>query len=97
MWWTRAAAWAMTSQQCQANYTGKLRDAGLQLGEFEGFDGRDDENLRIIKRRLDLLATMKLVGINETEVQEYLDLFGPMYEAWSNGAFVLKRSCAERD
>lgn len=89
-------AWPVSGLESEGSYTGKLRDAGLRLIEFEGFDGKDEENLRIIKERLNLLLTLKLFGIPETTVQQYTALFEPLCEAWSNKVFVLGRYCAER-
>lgn len=89
-------AWAVCDLESEGSYTRKVRDAGLQLVEFEGFHGKDEENFRIIKERLDHLLTLKLAGMPEPMVQKYIDMFESLYEAWSNGVFVMSRYCAEK-
>ena len=89
-------AWALSGLESEGSYTGKLRNAGLRLIEFEGFDGKEDENFRIIKDRLTRLLTLKLFGIPETTVQQYIDMLEPLCEARSNKVFVMRRYCAEK-
>ena len=89
-------AWALSGLESEGSYTGKLRAAGLRLIEFEDFGGKEEENFRIIKDRLNRLLTLKLFGVPETMVQPYIHMLEALYEAWRNKVFILRRYCAEK-
>ena len=87
---------AVHGLECQSSYTDKLRQAGLEIEEFEGFDGKDGDNLRIIEYAYNLVATLQLSGIKTPGIRVLIDQFKSLYEAWRNGSFELKRYCARK-
>lgn len=80
----------------QSTYTKKLNEAGLNILQFEGFDGKDADNLRLIKNAYNLLTSLLLSGIETPGIQKLIDQFKTLYEAWSCGSFELKRYFAEK-
>ncbi len=54
----------------QSAYSEKLRQAGLEILQFEGFNGKDADNLRIIGNACNLLViTQLLKGKTATKTQ----------------------------
>ena len=87
---------AVHSLESPSTYTESLREAGLELLQFEGFDGKDADNLRIVEYSYNFLATMRFSGIETPGIQRLIDQFGTLYKAWSSGRFELRRFCAQR-
>ena len=82
--------------ESRTTYGEKLNDAGLELLQFEGFDGKDADNLQLVKNSYNLLTGLRLSGINSPGIQKLTDQFRTLYEAWAHGSFVLERYCARK-
>ncbi len=87
---------AVDSLETQSTYTEKLREAGLEILEFEGFDGKDSDNLRLVGNSYNFLATLRFAGVETPGVRGLIDQFGTLYEAWKSGSFELRRYCAQK-
>ena len=79
-----------------STYSEKLREAGLEVVQFEDFDGKDADNLRIVENAYNLLATIRFSGIETPGTGMLIDQFGTLYEAWNSGSFELRRYCARK-
>ena len=87
---------AVHNLESESSYTAKLADAGLNLLEFEDFDGKDADNLKIVEYSHNLLASIQFFGVNTPAVKQMADQFKPLYKAWNSGSFELRRYCAEK-
>ncbi len=87
---------AVQGLESQSTYSEKLREAGLEVLEFEGFGGKDADNMRLVGNAYSLLATLRFAGVETPGTRALIDQFQTLYEAWSNGSFELKRYCAEK-
>ena len=88
--------WALPGLERQYTYTGKLREAGLEILQFEGFGGKDADNLRLIGYARNRLAKMQFFGIKAPGLRGLVEQFRTLHEAWSSGAFELRRYCARK-
>ena len=87
--------WMVHSLDSQATYTRRLREAGLEVVEFEGFDGKDADNITLLDRNYQLLSLMQLGGFEaEGMVRNSMSAINALRTAWRGGHFVLKRYCA---
>jgi len=87
---------AVDGLETRSTYTGKLREAGLTVLEFEGFDGKDADNLRLVGNSYNLLATLRFAGVETPGLRGLIDQFGTLYQAWKSGSFELGRYCAQK-
>ncbi len=87
---------AVQGLESQSTYSEKLRAAGLEILEFEGFDGKDADNLRLVGNAYNLLATLQFSGVETAGIRGLMDQFGTLYQAWRNGSFELRRYCARK-
>ena len=87
---------AVHGLESRTTYSEKLNDAGLEILEFAGFDGKDADNLELVKNSYHLLASLRLSGINSPGILKLTDQFKTLYDAWSRGSFVLERYCATK-
>ena len=87
---------AVSGLETQSTYTAKLGEAGLTALEFEGFDGRDADNLRLVGNSYNLLATLRFAGVETPGIRGLIGQFGTLYQAWKSGSFELRRYCAQK-
>ena len=87
---------AVHGLECQSTYVEKLRMAGLDVLEFEGFDGKDADNLRLVENSYNLLFALRFSGRDTPGIRGLFDQFRPLYEAWKSGSFELRRYCAQK-
>ncbi len=87
---------AVDGLETQSTYTEKLHEAGLEILEFEGFDGKDSDNLRLVGNSYNFLATLQFAGVETPGTRRLIDQFETLYEAWKNGSFELRRYCARK-
>ena len=87
---------ALVSLETQTSYTEKLREAGLEVEQFEGFDGRDADNLRIIEYGSSLLAALKITGMQSAGIDRLHGQLQPLFEAWHSGNFENRRFLARK-
>ncbi len=85
---------AVHSLESQDTQSEKLRQAGLEILQFEGFGGKDADNLRLIRNAYNLLVILQLSGMKTP--QSLIDQFKTLYEAWNSGSFELKRYFAKK-
>ena len=88
--------YAVRGLESRTTYKEKLNAAGLEILEFAGFDGKDADNVEVMKNVYHLLTSLRLSGINSPEIIKLTDQFRTLYEAWSRGSFVLERYCATK-
>lgn len=87
---------AVSGLESQSTYTAMLREAGLEILQFEDFDGKDADNLRLVKNAYNLLATLQFSGVETDGIRGLIDQFKSLYEAWNNGTFELRRYYATK-
>ena len=89
-------AWALHSVESQASYTRKLRDVGLELVEFAGFNGAEVYGLHILERK-HMETTRRLFGgASSSELRPYHDMWGTHALAWRRGYLCQKRFLARK-
>ena len=86
---------AVHGLESESTYTELLHEAGLEILQFEGFDGKDADNLRLVEHGYNLFSTLRLFGVDTPGVRGLIDQFEPLYEAWRSGNFELRRYCAQ--
>jgi len=86
----------MHSLECQSTYTRLLREAGLEVTEFEGFDGKDMDNLKLIENSYRNLTTLWFGGRKTPVFLRLMDGIGRLYVAWRDGYFETRRYCAQK-
>lgn len=87
---------AVSGLESQSTYSEKLRDAGLEVLEFEGFGGKDADNIRLVEYAHNLLATLQFAGVETLGIRRLSDQFGTLRAAWKSGSFELRRYCAQK-
>ncbi len=85
--------WALVSLDQPSTYTQRLREAGLEVVEFEGFHGQELGNLQIIENNYRLLELISC-GIQAPAFMKYMHRVWVLYEAWRTGHFDIQRYCA---
>ena len=88
--------WAIRSLESRATYTRRLRDAGLEVLEFEGFDGKDMDNRRLVQDGYRIMKGLQFCGLLPAKLRRMLDKFGVLDAAWRSGCFELGRYCASK-
>ena len=89
-------SWAMVSLECQATYTSKLQAAGLEIMGFEGFGGKEMDNLKIIENDYRNLTLMYFSGFRTPPFLNLMESIGRLYAAWRGGYFEIRRYCAKK-
>ena len=89
-------SWAMVSLDCQSGYLRKLREAGLEVVEFGGFDGREMDNLKLVENSYRNLTTLWFGGQKAPVFLRLMDGIGRLYVAWRDGYFETRRYCAQK-
>lgn len=89
-------SWFMLSLENQSSYTRKLQDARLQVEEFKGFGGRDNDNVKILENIYQKLLFLYFQGIREPAFLENFERFSSLYQAWINACFELRRYFARK-
>lgn len=87
---------AVHGLETQSTYSEKLREAGLEILLFEGFGGKDADNLRLVENSYNLLATLQFAGVETPGIRMLFDQFSSLCEAWRSGSFELRRYCAQK-
>ena len=87
-------AWFLSGLESPSTYSDKVREAGLSLVEFAGFDGADRDNLRLIENAHKLLTMIWFSGKATDSNRRLMDQFHTLYVAWRDGYFELGRYCA---
>ena len=87
---------AVHGLESQSTYSALLHEAGLDILQFEGFGGKDEDNLRLIGNAYSLLTSLLFSGIDTPGIHKLIDQFRTLYEAWTCGSFELKRYCAQK-
>ena len=89
--------WALSGLESRSTYGRRLREAGLELLEFEGFGGQEMENLRLIENHWRALRGLEfLAGTKMARLRRKMDKIGVLIAAWRGGYFELGRYCAEK-
>ncbi|MXX89754.1 MAG: methyltransferase domain-containing protein [Boseongicola sp. SB0677_bin_26] len=88
------SAYVIKSLDSPSSYSEKLRRAGLEILEFEGFGGKEMDNLKLIKNSRDNFCFSLLAGAKSPEFLALFERMRTFYLAWSNGAFETRRYCA---
>ncbi len=87
---------AVHGLESQSTYSEKLREARLQVLQFEGFGGKDADNLRLVENSYNLLATLQFAGVETPGTRMLFEQFSSLCEAWRSGCFELRRYCAKK-
>lgn len=90
--------WVVHSLDDQAAYVRRLCEAGLEVVEFEGFDGKDADNITLLDRNLRFSFFMLLSGDSQRMpfIRETITALTALSTAWKKGHFVLGRYCAQK-
>ncbi len=86
--------WALQSMESPSSYIPLLRDAGLTVLEFEGFDGKDMDNQRLLQNSYRFLKGMEFCGQLPARFRPMMEKVRTLEVAWRNGCFELGRYCA---
>ena len=86
--------WALQSMESPSSYIPLLRDAGLTVLEFEGFDGKDMDNQRLLRNSYRFLKGMEFCGQLPARFHPMMEKVRTLEVAWRNGCFELGRYCA---
>ena len=89
-----SAAWAMHDLESQSTYTRLLRAHGLDVLEFEGFAGKELDNLHIIMNTYQTLRLLRHSGMSAPSLLKLMDRVEKLYNAWRNSYFDIRRYCA---
>lgn len=89
-------SWAMTSLERQSGYLRKLREAGLDVLEFGGFDEREMGNLKLIEHSYRNLTRSWFAGQEGPVFLRFMDGIGRLYVAWRDGYFETRRYCTQK-
>ncbi len=87
---------AVSGLESQSTYSEKLRNAGLEILEFEGFGGKDADNIRLVEYAHNLLVTLQFAGVETQGIRRLSDQFRTLSAAWKSGNFELRRYCAQK-
>ena len=87
---------AVSGLESQSTYYEKLHNAGLEIMEFEGFYGKDADNVKLVEYAHNLLATLQFAGVETQGIRRLSDQFGTLSAAWKSGSFELRRYCARK-
>ena len=87
---------AVSDLESQSTYSEKLRSAGLEILEFEGFHGKDADNIKLVEYAHNLLATLQFAGVETSGIRRLSDQFETLSAAWKSGSFELRRYCAQK-
>ena len=87
-------AWAMHSLECQSSYTSLLGGTGFEIAEFEGFGGKEMDNLQIIENNLQLLKLLHAFGVTGRAFINSMERVSRLGEVWRMGYFDVRRYCA---
>ncbi len=86
--------WAMRSLESRSTYTRRLRGAGLVVVEFEGFNGKDVDNQRLVQNNYQILRGLEFCGLLPAKLRRLMEKFQVLDVAWQSGCFELGRYCA---
>ncbi len=89
-------SFALSGLESQSTYSDILREAGLEILEFEDFNDKDADNLRLLENAYNFLSTLQFSGIETPGIRGLIDQCGTLYQAWRNGSFELRRYCARK-
>ncbi|MCY3750961.1 MAG: methyltransferase domain-containing protein [Gammaproteobacteria bacterium] len=85
-------SWVMHDLERQPTYIRLLQEAGLEVLEFDGFDGRQWDNLRIIERNYQSVRLLHLCGMGGGVVfRKLMQQMERLYDTWRSGYLVVKR------
>lgn len=87
-------SWAMSDLESQSSYTRLLLEAGLEVTEFEGFNGKELDNVRILMNQYYCLRVLQFSGMKAPNFMNLLDQIEKLYEIWRNGYLDIRRYCA---
>ena len=86
--------WALQSMESPSSYIPLLRDAGLAVLEFEGFNGKDSDNPRLLQESYRMLKGLEFCGLMPARVRPMMEKVRTLEVAWRNECFELGRYCA---
>jgi len=87
--------WALSGLETRSTYGERLREAGLELLEFEGFDGKEMDNVRLLENHWRALRGLELLaGTTMPRLRRKIHKIGTLVSAWGGGYFELGRYCA---
>ncbi len=87
---------AVNDLESQSTYSEKLHHAGLQILQFEGFNGKDADNFRLVQNAYNLLVLLQFSGFKTPGFRGLINQFKSLYEAWNSGSFELRRYFAKK-
>lgn len=86
----------LPSLESQDSYSRLIQEAGLEILEFEGFDGKELGNVQLLKYCCKDLATLWWAGRSTPETRAAHDKLTALHKAWDEGYFELRRFCAQK-
>ncbi|MDE0404529.1 MAG: methyltransferase domain-containing protein [Nitrospira sp.] len=86
--------WALQGMESPSSYIPLLRDAGLKVLEFEGFNGKDSDNPRLLQESYRMLKGLEFCWLMPARVRPMMEKVRTLEVAWSNKCFELGRYCA---
>lgn len=86
--------WAMYSLESQSSYTRLLQETGLEVTEFEGFNGMEIDNLHLFTNTYQSLKMLQNEGIKTPAMAKMMNQLERLCVAWRHTYLVVKRYCA---
>ena len=86
--------WMMCSLESQSSYTRLLQDAGLEVIEFEGFNGMEFDNLHILTNTYQSLRLLQTGHLKSPAFVKMMAQLERLCVAWRHSYLDIRRYCA---
>ena len=88
--------WLLSSIESPFTWNKKLHDAGLELLEYTGFPGLDEQVLKNIMSNRDYLSALQLLRLSDPDTDAALRMFDGAYTGLKQGWWRVIRFCAQK-
>ncbi len=86
--------WMMSRLESQSSYTRLLQEAGLEVIEFEGFNGMEFDNLHLLTNTYQSLRLLRTGYMKSPAFVELMAKLERLCVAWRHSYLAIRRYCA---
>ena len=86
--------WMMCRLESQSSYTRLLQEAGLEVIEFEGFNGMEFDNLHLLTNTYQSLRLLRTGYMKSPAFAELMAKLERLCVAWRHSYLAIRRYCA---
>lgn len=86
--------WMMCRLESQSSYTRLLQEAGLEVIEFEGFNGLEFDNLHLLTNTYQSLRLLRTGYMKSPDFVELMTKLERLCVAWRHSYLAIRRYCA---